>query len=190
MQIPSAKYFLTIVMMFLAHQRTRPRLPVPKLSDSLPKYIKSLKPLLIEEARRSNVSNPSEWISQELDKRNDWAEDFSKNQGLGQILQERLIDVDRASPNNWLDDNYWLKIAYHSWRVPLPINSNWWILCAHDQDVPKSVTDSRPEKGTFTNWQVRRAAVMAWRLLDFKERLDRCVSMEKCLVWYLAAKLI
>lgn len=44
-------------------------------------------------------------------------------------------DVDRASPNNWLDDTIWIKAAYHSWRVPLPVNSNWWILFAHDPDV-------------------------------------------------------
>ena len=81
--------------------------------------------------------------------------------------------MDSASPNNWLDDTYWLSIAYHTWRVPLPINSNWWILCAHDADVPRSVTDARPHKGEFGDWQVRRAATMTWRLLDFKERLDR-----------------
>ncbi|CAD6581459.1 MAG: hypothetical protein CYPHOPRED_001580 [Cyphobasidiales sp. Tagirdzhanova-0007] len=127
----------------------------------------------MQEARQSNVSNPSEWVSKEMSKRNEWAEDFSKPQGLGRALQERLIDVERASPDNWLNDNYWQTVAYHSWRVPLPINSNWWILCAHDQDVPRAVTDSRPATGEVTNWQVRRAAILVWRLLDFKQRLER-----------------
>lgn len=114
-------------------------------------------------------------MSSELAKRQEWIQNFDSISGLGRTLQERLIDADRAQPSNWLDDAYWLRIAYHSWRVPLPINSNWWLLCAHDANVPKNVTDSRPAQGEFTNWQVRRAAVMAVRLMDFKERLDRFV---------------
>lgn len=161
-------------MVCAAYQKTLPKLPVPKLPDSLAKYIKSLRPILIEQARFDDVQDPQAWVDKEIAKRQEWAEDFAGRPGsLGRRLQERLIDVHRRSPNNWLDDNYWLNIAYHSWRVPLPVNSNWWILCAHDQDIPKSVTDSRPAKGEFTNWQIRRAAVMAWRLLDFKDRLDR-----------------
>lgn len=60
----------------------------------------------------------------------------------------RLIaDVDRSTPNNWLDDAFWLKLAYHSWRVPLPVNSNWWLLMADDLSIPASVRNSIPAKG-------------------------------------------
>jgi carnitine O-acetyltransferase len=37
----------------------------------------------------------------------------------------RPPDLDQISPHNWLDDSIWLKKAYHEWRVPLLINSNW-----------------------------------------------------------------
>lgn len=158
---------------FPAHQSSLPRLPVPKLSDSLAKYLKSLKPILYERSRLEKVEDADAFVSAELGKRQEWIQNFDSISGLGRTLQERLIDADRAQPSNWLDDAYWLNVAYHSWRVPLPINSNWWLLCAHDTDVPKSVTDSRPTQGEYTNWQVRRAAVMAARLMDFKERLDR-----------------
>lgn len=134
-----------------------------------------MKPLLVEQARLDgkDEGEAEAWVRGELEKRERMADEFSRVNGLGRTLQERLVDVDRSTPNNWLDDRFWLQVAYHSWRVPLPVNSNWWILCAHDQDIPKSVTDSRPAKGEFTEWQVRRAAVLAWRLMDFKERLDK-----------------
>lgn len=150
-----------------------PRLPVPTLSDSLRKYIKSLKPLLYEEALKSSESNPEAYVTEQIEKRNALAKEFSSGSGLGRTLQERLLDVERTSPTNWLDDNFWTKLAYLSWRAPLPVNSNWWVNCAHDPDVPRSFTDSRPPDGKFTDRQVRRAAVLAWRLLDFKDRLDR-----------------
>jgi carnitine O-acetyltransferase len=57
--------------------------------------------------------------------------------------------VDRSSPSNWLDDAFWLKNAYHSWRVPLPINSNWWILLADDAGIPESVKSSFPPVSEF-----------------------------------------
>lgn len=57
--------------------------------------------------------------------------------------------MDRSSPSNWLDDAFWLKNAYHSWRVPLPINSNWWILLADDAGIPESVKSSFPPVGEF-----------------------------------------
>lgn len=60
-------------------------------------------------------------------------------------------DVDRQSPNNWLDDAFWIKVAYHSWRVPLPINSNWWILMADDLGIPEQVRQSVPPKGLSTS---------------------------------------
>lgn len=157
----------------VANQNKLPRLPVPDLHHTLAQYIQSVKPLLVEEARHSNIPNASAWVTDELQKRQDWAEDFGKRNALGGILHERLVDTDRKSPNNWLNDNYWTDVVYHSWRVPLPINSNWWVLCIHDPDVPKTVNESRPPKGQFTSWQVRRAAALIWRLLDFKTRLDR-----------------
>lgn len=61
----------------------------------------------------------------------------------------RRADVDRTTPNNWLDDHFWIKVAYHSWRVPLPVNSNWWLMCKDDDNIPRDVRESGPSEGAF-----------------------------------------
>ncbi|GAA5969747.1 hypothetical protein JCM11641_008027 [Rhodosporidiobolus odoratus] len=154
-----------------SQQKSLPRLPIPTLTASLDKYIQTLKPFLLQQALKEGHGD--EWVEQELDKRRTWAADFEKDGGLGRLLQERLKDVDRSTPNNWLDDHFWIKVAYHSWRVPLPVNSNWWLLMKDDQGIPEEFRASVPEKGDFTEWQVKRAAKLTERLIDFKVRLDR-----------------
>lgn len=52
------------------------------------------------------------------------------------MLQERLRDLDHVSPNSWLDDTLWLALAYHTWRAPLIVNSNWWLLFKNDPGNP------------------------------------------------------
>jgi len=47
-----------------------------------------------------------------------------------------MIDLDHTSPNNWLDDTLWLKLAYHTWRAPLLVNSNWWLSFKADPSDP------------------------------------------------------
>ena len=81
-----------------------------------------------------------------------------------------------------------MKKAYHEWRAPVLVNSNWW-LCFLDDCEVKAV-DTRPTGalGTPANtapnlegdgwagvmpWQVRRAAWIIWRILDFKDKLAR-----------------
>ena len=55
--------------------------------------------------------------------------------------------------------------------MPLPINSNWWCLFADDAGVPEAVRHSSP--AGFTPWQIRRAASLAARFLDFRDRIER-----------------
>ncbi|GAA5879501.1 hypothetical protein JCM16303_003226 [Sporobolomyces ruberrimus] len=151
------------------HSKSLPRLPVPPLPATLDKYVTSLRPFLLDQAAKEGEND--HWVESELAKRRELAKDFEA--GLGKVLQERLKDVDRITPNNWLDDHFWLNIAYHSWRVPLPVNSNWWLLMKEDASIPEDFRASVPEKGQFTDWQIRRAAKLAQRLVDFKLRLDR-----------------
>lgn len=149
----------------LAFQKTLPRLPIPALQPSFDRYIKSLRPLLLQDALKEGKNEGV--IDADIKKREEWVSDFMKPSGLGRVLQERLkglsfffllwdqvgnnpphlTDVDRVSPSNWLDDGFWLKAAYHSWRVPLPVNSNWWILMADDLAIPDAVRTSTPPKG-------------------------------------------
>ena len=79
-------------------------------------------------------------LKKELEKRRLFARDFSAPGGLGRTLQERLLDLDHISPNSWLNDTLWLGPAYHSWRAPLLINSNWWLLFAPDPNDPAPPT--------------------------------------------------
>ncbi|GAA5932375.1 choline/carnitine O-acyltransferase [Sporobolomyces koalae] len=152
-----------------ALSKSLPRLPVPPLAATLDKYLISLRPFLLDQAARQ--SEDAQWVERELAKRRELADSFQN--GLGKVLQERLKDVDRMTPNNWLDDHFWLNIAYHSWRVPLPVNSNWWLLMKEDHSIPAEFRASIPDKGQFTDWQIRRAAKLTQRLVDFKLRLDR-----------------
>jgi carnitine O-acetyltransferase len=77
-------------------QKQLPRLPVPTLSNSLDRYIRSLKPLLLEQARKEGKA--PEWVEQELEKRRSWGRDFEQEGGLGKVLQERLKGTPVFSP--------------------------------------------------------------------------------------------
>jgi carnitine O-acetyltransferase len=74
-------------------QYTLPRLPVPSLEETCTLYLKTLVPFQ---------------TSEEHEKSKKIVHDFM-NSKLANSLQQRLIDIDRSSPNNWLEDNFWIK---------------------------------------------------------------------------------
>ncbi|KAH9037842.1 carnitine acetyltransferase [Lactarius pseudohatsudake] len=146
-----------------------PRLPVPELHQTLSKYLQSLIPLLQEDEAQGGAS----WRSA-LQERQLWADEFER--GVGAKCQERLYALDKASPRNWLDDNIWLKKAYHEWRSPLLINSNWWLAFSNDDRIPEGVLREPPSFSKHIElnpWQVRRAAWLTYRHLEFKDNLAR-----------------
>ncbi|KAL7279196.1 hypothetical protein ACG7TL_007036 [Trametes sanguinea] len=145
---------------------TLPRLPVPDLHKTLQKYLKSLEPFLLEDESRGGSEYGTAY-----DTRVKLVNDFE--QGIGKLCQQRLLELDKQSPNNWLDDNIWLKKAYHEWRAPLIVNSNWWLALGDDRMVPRSVRHPAKPATGFTAWQVRRAAWLTHRVLDFRSRLER-----------------
>ncbi|WVR07972.1 hypothetical protein IAU60_005015 [Kwoniella sp. DSM 27419] len=112
-----------------SNQDKLPRLPVPDLEKSLEGYLKSLDPILEQTYGKSALSH-------EVEKRQLFARDFAAPGGLGRTLQERLKDLDHVSPNNWLNDTLWLGLAYHTWRAPLLVNSNWWLMFTADPQDP------------------------------------------------------
>ncbi|CAE6447104.1 unnamed protein product [Rhizoctonia solani] len=142
-------------------------------------YLKSLEPLIAESGKDAEL---------EMKKRVKMAEEFE--QGIGKLAQARLVDLDNASENNWLDDNLWMKKAYHEWRAPLLINSNWWLLFHHDATIPdhikshdgtSSLSDGvkLPTGGEISDWQIRRAAWLASRFMNFKERLEALFNLTR-----------
>jgi carnitine O-acetyltransferase len=58
-----------------------------------------------------------------------------------------ITDLDHTSPNNWLDDTLWLKLAYHTWRAPLLVNSNWWLSFKADPSDPPAPTYGSSKEG-------------------------------------------
>ncbi|KAI0784600.1 acyltransferase ChoActase/COT/CPT [Abortiporus biennis] len=148
-----------------------PRLPIPHITKTLTRYVKSLEPFILEEQLRGGPS-----FSEAIDTRRRWAEEFRL--GFGGVLQERLHALDKESPNNWLDDNIWLQKAYHEWREPLLVHSNYWFSFINDPNVPEDLLRGNFKQQTigdtaFTYWQVRRAAWIVHRILEFKMQLER-----------------
>ncbi|SPO43873.1 related to CAT2 - Carnitine O-acetyltransferase [Moesziomyces antarcticus] len=164
-----------------SQQRNMPRLPVPSLEQTFDKYLKSLSPFLRQLEEQGKLEGST--AEKELAKRKQWISEFLATGGLGPKLQQRLIDVDRTTENNWLDDRWWLQKAYHEWRVPLMINSNWWLMFTHDKNMPADLAehsghDAYPVTGLGSQnwndaaWGIRRAAWLTSRFLQFKKRLD------------------
>ncbi|KAF9913809.1 hypothetical protein BX616_009538 [Lobosporangium transversale] len=141
----------------LSLQHSLKKLPVPSLEETLAKYLRSIESLTTPE---------------ELERSKALAKDFIKPGGLGQVLQQRLLDVDRAAPHNWLDDTWWISKAYHEWRVPLIVNSNWYILVNNETNHPKEFYPTA-ENPAYTTFQVKRAAHVTQQLLDYIDTLNR-----------------
>jgi carnitine O-acetyltransferase len=74
-------------------QHTLPRLPVPSLQETCSLYLHSLLPLQTPEEHEKSKAIVHDFM----------------NSPLASSLQQRLIDIDRHSPRNWLEDNYWLR---------------------------------------------------------------------------------
>ncbi|KIJ66998.1 hypothetical protein HYDPIDRAFT_108981 [Hydnomerulius pinastri MD-312] len=140
-----------------------PRLPIPDLRKTLDKYLQSIQPVLL--ADEDNGGSP-------------FSKSYARQQGLvnafltgpGPLAQARLHALDKVSPHNWLNDNFWMKKTYLEWRAPLLINSNWWLTFVNDPDVPEEVV--RDEGEGLTPWQVRRAACLVHGVVDFKHRME------------------
>jgi carnitine O-acetyltransferase len=87
------------------------------------------------------------------------------------LIQPTLpAELDARSPHNWLDDNIWTNHAYLSWRAPLLINSNWWLTFINDPSIPESILRGDTISG-IEPWQVRRAAWILHRVLDWRARM-------------------
>ncbi|KAK7033217.1 carn-acyltransf domain-containing protein [Favolaschia claudopus] len=139
------------------------RLPVPELRKTLERYLRSIQPFLLQDEAHGGLPFKTSYSLREK-----WADEFAA--GVGKLCQERLLALDRASPNNWLDDNFWGNKTYYEWRSPLIINSNWWLAFHDDELIP---AHAKTKQSKITPWQVRRAAWLVHRFLCFKDRLDR-----------------
>lgn len=69
-----------------------------------------------------------------------------------------------------------MRKAYHEWREPLLINSNWWLVFKDDSRIPEQARNELPAtRASISHWQVKRAASMVYRTLEFKDKLAEFV---------------
>ncbi|KAI3657124.1 hypothetical protein MP638_003947 [Amoeboaphelidium occidentale] len=139
-------------------QSTLPKLPVPPLDNTLNKYFQTLIPFCGSKEEQDTVKAI--------------VEDFRS--GLGKELQKRLEDHEKKTAFNWLD-RWWLRAAYHSWREPLMVNSNWFMVFADHKLQPP--TPLHPKlavvpPGHVTPFQIYRAAGFVVNALGMKEAID------------------
>ncbi|CAG8586362.1 9627_t:CDS:2, partial [Diversispora eburnea] len=86
------------------YQKFLPKLPVPSLSETFEKYLMSVKPLVNEE---------------EFENTKKAVEDFLKPGGIGEELQDRLLNkANNPKVINWLED-WWNELAYFGYRDPV-----------------------------------------------------------------------
>ncbi|RKP28189.1 carnitine acetyltransferase [Syncephalis pseudoplumigaleata] len=150
----------------LALQGTLPHLPVPSLDKTFAVYLRSLEPLVSPEQLATTKANVA---------------DFLRQGGLGEQLQRRLIDHaarETVNHGNWLDA-WWLRLAYHQWREPLLVNSNWCMLFHDDPALVKAVAagqcdiSGRDHPSGYSAAQVKRAVSLLQGWLDIKDALEQ-----------------
>ncbi|RMZ85242.1 hypothetical protein DV738_g338, partial [Chaetothyriales sp. CBS 135597] len=126
----------------LRFEDSLPRLPVPSLEETSRKYLKSLHPLLSKEEYAASEKAVAE---------------FTKEGGIGQKLQERLI-ARAQDPNtkNWIID-WWNEAAYLGYRDPVvPYVSYFY-----------AFRDDRKRRNP-----AKRAAAITTAALEFKRQVD------------------
>ncbi|KAI8971690.1 acyltransferase ChoActase/COT/CPT [Mycotypha africana] len=133
----------------LRYQKNLPKLPVPALSATLQKYLKSVRPLLNDE---------------DFKRTEEAVKDFEAPGGLGQKLQERLLArAQDPSVVNWMED-WWLDQAYMGYRDPVVIYVSYFFLYKDDK---------------LRKLPAQRAAAIATAALAFKkEVVNKTLSVE------------
>ncbi|KAI7867549.1 acyltransferase ChoActase/COT/CPT [Spinellus fusiger] len=136
-------------------QETLPKLPVPDLKETCAIYLQSLVPLL----------SPAQFEETEKIVR-----EFESS-ALAHSLQQRLLDIEKSSTYNWLEETFWIKKAYLEWRNCLMVNSNWYTLGKDDITHPKVLLETplnAVKSGEFTHYQIRRAAHLIVGGVEYK----------------------
>jgi carnitine O-palmitoyltransferase 1 len=122
-------------------QKSLPRLPVPHLSATISRFLLSMEPLYGSD-------------SEQMEKLRKDAQEFET--GVGPKLQ-RLLVLKSYWAQNWVTD-WWEKYVYLMSRIPVAINSNYYVL-DHASWTP-------------TTRQTSRAANIIYRYVSWKQMID------------------
>ena len=135
-----------------------PKLPVPTLQETRERFLKSCLPIARSQAEYDAlVSKFNDFVS-----------------GKGKELQARLIEFakeEEAATGNWLD-RLWLRKAYLEYRDSVVINVSYWMAFDNHPSQPSALLTNPPAAGTYSEWQIRRAALLTRGLLLYKEQID------------------
>lgn len=96
---------------FATNPQNLPKLPVPKLEDTLNKLLDTVEPHVTP----SSFENTKNLVKE-----------FSKSGGVGEKLQQ-LLEKRASKLENWLSDpksNWWLENAYLNYRDPVVVWSS------------------------------------------------------------------
>lgn len=99
-------------------QKSLPRLPVPELSKTGERYLKSLRPLLTDDQFEQARRRTTDFVTTE-----------------GKILQEKLIAKDNRNKHTSYISEYWFDLYLRD-RVALPINYNPLLVFQNDSRPP------------------------------------------------------
>ncbi|KAI7869828.1 acyltransferase ChoActase/COT/CPT [Mucor mucedo] len=123
----------------LRYQANLPKLPVPALSETLQKYLKTVHPLLSEE---------------EYKRTEQAVKDFEAPGGLGQQLQQRLVArAQNPEMVNWMEE-WWNDQAYMGYRDPVVVYVSYFFAYKDDK---------------FRKNPAERAAAITTAALEFKK---------------------
>jgi carnitine O-acetyltransferase len=121
------------------------KLPVPPLDQTLAKWRKTLEPLCTAEELQSFDAKLKA--------------DYPKLEELhNRLVQHR--EHQTPGNDNWLS-KWWLAWAYHSWREPVFINSNWFTVFADHPNQPADILHPHTPvvpQGHVSAFQLHRCA--------------------------------
>ena len=127
---------------FYSHQESLPRLPVPPLSQTLDKYLKTVRPLVNDDEYENTKS---------------LVESFAAKSGYGVHLHEKLLEHAKTK-ENWLSD-WWLDCTYLESRASVVI------YCIPSVSFPKY-------DFIGTLGQIEHAAKVVTAILKYKVNID------------------
>lgn len=121
----SEKYLQSSPVPSMHFQSSLPRLPVPKLDNTLDRYVKALQPLIPDNVLAAHMKA---------------VDDFRQNDGPK--LQAQLVEFDKANKHTSYITDAWFDMYLRS-RDPLPVNSNPYIGFEMDRDPAKNTQLNR-----------------------------------------------
>ncbi|CAG8458610.1 2849_t:CDS:2 [Acaulospora morrowiae] len=152
----------TSVGPMLRYQKSLPRLPVPALSETLEKYLKSVKPLVNEEEFAKTVAAVTE---------------FQKPGGIGEELQRRLLEK-ANNPNviNWLEE-WWNELAYFGYRDPVCVYVSYFF--AYKDDKIRKDPAARAASVITAALEFRKLVVEEQLEPEYARNLPLCMDSYK-----------